>query len=64
VSTVFECRRVGGELVTSNEETSLLRWFPPGAMPKLAFPYPDELLRGSRASAWFAWDDAWSEPGT
>lgn len=60
VSTVFECRRVSGELLASGEETSLLRWFAIGAMPRLAFPYPDELLRGTRPGAWFDWDDAWT----
>lgn len=63
ISTVFECARIGGELIASNEETSLLRWFPVGAMPSLAFPYPAEVLGGSHTSTWFAWDDAWTDPG-
>ena len=64
VSTVFECVRVGGQLIDSNEETSLLRWFPADAMPRLAFPYPDEILRASHdTNTWFEWDDAWTDPG-
>jgi 8-oxo-dGTP pyrophosphatase MutT (NUDIX family) len=62
VCTVFECSRVGGELLVSGEETSMLRWFSVSSMPRLAFPYPDELLQGARAGAWFAWDDARAKP--
>jgi len=62
VCTVFECSRVGGELLLSGEETSMLRWFAVGSMPRLAFPYPDELLHGTRAGAWFARGDARGNP--
>jgi 8-oxo-dGTP pyrophosphatase MutT (NUDIX family) len=62
VCTVFECSRVGGELLVSGEETSMLSWFSVGSMPRLAFPYPDELLLGTGVGAWFAWDNAWSNP--
>lgn len=55
VCTVFECGRVGGELLASGEETSMLGWFSVGSMPELSFPYPDEVLRGTGAGAWFAW---------
>ena len=34
----------------------------PDEMPKLAFPYPDELLRSEGSSAHFEWDEAWSSP--
>jgi len=54
VCTVFECRRVGGELLASGEETSMLGWFSVEAMPTLAFPYPDEILSGTVDGAWFA----------
>lgn len=60
VVTVFECQITAGTLIDSNEETASLHWFEPGALPRLAFPYPDEALRSEGAAAYFAWDEAWS----
>lgn len=60
--TVFECVIVGGELIESNDETASLHWFMPDEMPRLAFPYPDSVLRSEGSSAHFEWDEAWASP--
>lgn len=58
--TVFECVRVSGELIESNDETAFLRWFTLAELPELAVPYPDEVLRGTGESAHFEWDETWA----
>jgi 8-oxo-dGTP pyrophosphatase MutT (NUDIX family) len=60
IVTVFECSVVAGSLIDSNDETASLQWFQLNELPKLAFPYPDEVLRSEGAAAYFEWDDAWS----
>lgn len=62
VVTVFECTRVAGQLIESNDETAALEWFAPEQMPALAVPYPDSVLRGADPSAYFEWDVAWARP--
>lgn len=60
--TVFECTRLAGEVIDSNDETAALEWFPPDQIPALAFPYPDGALRGGDRLAYFEWDAAWARP--
>jgi len=60
VVTVFECVRVAGALIESNDETAILRWFRIGEIPALAIPYPGEVLRGEGPAAHFEWNEAWS----
>jgi 8-oxo-dGTP pyrophosphatase MutT (NUDIX family) len=60
VVTVFECARLGGSLIDSNDETESLRWFRPEELPPLAFPYPEDALRGVDGAAYFDWDEAWA----
>jgi 8-oxo-dGTP pyrophosphatase MutT (NUDIX family) len=62
VVTVFECTRVAGSLIDSSDETAYLRWFRPDEIPSLAVPYPDAVLDGTLAAAYFEWDDAWLAP--
>jgi len=62
VVTVFECTHVGGALLDSSDETASLHWFLPGEIPSLAVPYPDAVLHGAGAAAYFEWDDAWLGP--
>jgi 8-oxo-dGTP pyrophosphatase MutT (NUDIX family) len=62
VVTVFECVRVSGALIGSNEETAFLEWFRIDELPELAIPYPDEVLRGTGERVCFEWDDAWARP--
>lgn len=64
IVTVFECVRVSGALIHSNDETAFLRWFPIDELPELAIPYPDEVLRGAGERACFEWDEAWARGGT
>jgi 8-oxo-dGTP pyrophosphatase MutT (NUDIX family) len=59
VCTVFECKRLSGSLIQSNDETSALQWFRPDEIPTLMFPYPKKVLGGGDGPAHFAWDDAW-----
>ncbi len=61
VATVFECRRVGGSLITENDETARLQWFHPDHLPPLAFPYPDSVLRRGGPAAYFEWKEAWAQ---
>jgi ADP-ribose pyrophosphatase YjhB (NUDIX family) len=44
VVTVFSCSVAGGALLTSNDETKALAYFPPLAFPTLAFAYPKEVF--------------------
>ncbi|MET0409857.1 MAG: NUDIX domain-containing protein [Polyangiaceae bacterium] len=60
IVTVFECHVVTGSLIDSNDETASLHWFKLDELPKLAFPYPDEVLRSESPLAHFEWDDAWA----
>lgn len=62
IVTVFECTRVSGALIDSNDETAFLRWFRIDELPELAIPYPDEVLRGTGERACFEWNDAWARP--
>jgi hypothetical protein len=64
VVTVFECSRLAGEMVDSNDETASLDWFAPDQMPTLASPYPDGALRGGDRAAYFEWDAAWARPSS
>lgn len=59
VVTLFECRGVGGALLDANDETASLHWFPREALPPLAFPYPDAVLRGDHPAPYFDWNEAW-----
>jgi len=62
VVTIFECTRLAGAMISSNEETAELAWFLPDQIPTLAFPYPAEALRSGDRPAYFAWDPAWVRP--
>jgi 8-oxo-dGTP pyrophosphatase MutT (NUDIX family) len=53
IVTLFECKRVAGELISSNDETAFLRWFGLDEMPALAVAYPEEALRGLGLAAHF-----------
>jgi 8-oxo-dGTP pyrophosphatase MutT (NUDIX family) len=57
--TVFACSIVTGTLIAENDETQSLHWFARGEMPVLAFPYPDEVLRGEGSWTYFEWDERW-----
>lgn len=60
VVTVFECVRVSGTLIDSNDETAFLQWFRLSELPALAIPYPNEVLRGTGERAHFEWNEEWS----
>jgi len=62
VVTLFECTRLAGDLISCNDETAELAWFLPDQFPILAFPYPDEALRGGDHRAYFEWNPAWARP--
>lgn len=62
VVTIFECTRIAGEMVHSNEETATLEWFPLDRIPTLAFPYPAPVIAGSGPDAYFDWNSAWALP--
>jgi 8-oxo-dGTP pyrophosphatase MutT (NUDIX family) len=62
--TLFECVRVGGELLAddraaAHEETESLRWFSLAELPELAVAYPHEALGGERVAACFDWSESW-----
>jgi 8-oxo-dGTP pyrophosphatase MutT (NUDIX family) len=62
VVTIFECNRLAGDMISSNDETAELAWFLPDQIPTLAFPYPAEALRAGARLAYFEWDPAWARP--
>lgn len=62
IVTVFECRVVSGTLIDSNDETASLHWFKLDELPKLAFPYPEAVLRSEGSTPYFEWNDAWASP--
>jgi 8-oxo-dGTP pyrophosphatase MutT (NUDIX family) len=62
VCSVFECKRLSGSLIQSNDETFALQWFRPDQIPTLTLPYPKEVIEGSNDRAHFAWDEAWAHP--
>lgn len=64
IVTVFECARVGGVMLDSNEETESLHWFKLEEIPRLAIQYPEEVLRGAGPSAHFEWDESWAQAAT
>jgi len=47
---VFDCQIVGGDLITSNEETRSLAWLHRTDLPELALRYPDEVFAGGGAT--------------
>jgi 8-oxo-dGTP pyrophosphatase MutT (NUDIX family) len=53
VVTVFACTVIGGALITSNDETKRLEYFAVSKMPKLNFPYPEQIFDEHRSSAYF-----------
>lgn len=59
VVTVFDCRAVGGELLSSCDETAELRWFAADEVPAVGLPCPGGLLRGSLSAPLFVWSDEW-----
>jgi hypothetical protein len=58
--TDFECHIVTGTLIDANDETASLHWFQLDELPKLAFPYPEEVLRSQGSLAYVEWNDAWA----
>jgi 8-oxo-dGTP pyrophosphatase MutT (NUDIX family) len=54
VVTVFDCRRISGALITSNDETKRLDYFAADSLPPCGFPYPAEIFAGADVTAFFA----------
>jgi 8-oxo-dGTP pyrophosphatase MutT (NUDIX family) len=53
VVTVFSCSVLGGALIESNDETKQLSYFPRTSLPRVGFPFPDEIFREDAAATFF-----------
>ncbi len=64
-TSVFDCEVAGGELAALDGESLELRYVDVAELPESPFlaPYPFAELLSSTEGCWFAWDDAWLDPG-
>jgi 8-oxo-dGTP pyrophosphatase MutT (NUDIX family) len=62
---LFECRVVGGKLVSRDGEATDFRYFPPADLPAIPFTYPPEVFdpAEAKAAAAFQWKEEWGADG-
>ncbi len=58
VVTVFSCQIVAGLLIASNDETKALSWFSKESLPRVSFPYPNEIFNLSAPTFFIGTDRA------
>jgi len=58
---LFECEKIGGELIGRDKETLKLEYFTPDEMPRLPIKYPRRLFSKPTKNTYFDWDENWLE---